>query len=668
MLANFKILRITRRYVSSSLASTFNRVINKREGLSRTGLFGIEELSSPDGFRVLRDNALRDAKTLVKDICTGKREDILPLFDELSNTLCKVADLAEFVRVGHTQPRFRSAAEQASVAISTLVENLNTNQELYNALKRATAKDELDQRVIDLLLFDFEQSGIHLNNTKRKEVLDLNENMLKFGLLFSANAAKSRLINKNQVADKHRHLFKFDSTDTAPIDGPFENHSDDKVRELGYKLFFSYDETQDYMLHQLLTSRLKLAQLCGYNSFAERAMKGSIAGSPEFVDKFLRILNDKLKNLADEDYKQILNMKQGSSVLNAWDVPYYSNMYKKNFHVDSVVKCMPYFSIGSCMDGLNLIFNKLYGVSMQVDTCSSGELWHNEIIKLSIVDDNTQEIIGYIYCDLFERPLKQNQDCHHTVRTGCLLRDGSYQKPIVVFVLNLSYSGDESAALLSPKMVDNLFHEMGHAMHSMLARTRYQHISGTRCSTDLAEVPSILMEFFASDPRIISQFARHHSTGEQIPESLLPCWLESKRNFAASETQLQLFYAALDQAYHSDALLEQNVTTTEMLQQVQAKYYPQIPYVHGTAWQLRFGHLVGYGARYYSYLISRAVATAIWEKLFEPDPLSRSAGTKFKDGLLVHGGGKDAQSIIKDVLERSVDPEFAAEKVCSSLS
>lgn len=153
------------------------------------------------------------------------------------------------------------------------------------------------------------------------------------------------------------------------------------------------------------------------------------------------------------------------------------------------------------------------------------------------------------------------------------------QNPIVVVMLNFSLPR-WNPTLLTPSMVDNLFHEMGHAMHSMLARTEYQHVTGTRCSTDFAEVPSVLMEYFASDPRVLKTFAKHYQTGEPIPDDKLKRLCASKHIFSASETQLQVFYSALDQVYHGNPLKHQE-NTTETLKMVQKQYYG-LPYVDNT--------------------------------------------------------------------------------------
>lgn len=667
-----------RRFVSTGLASAFNKLhlntnLKRDSFLQRTGLFGLDQLTNPEGFHVLRDSALKTANQLVNDIVvqgsSEPNQNIVRLFDELSNTLCKVADLAEFVRVSHPQPKYRATAEQASVAISSLVERLNTDPRLYNALKKVKFNDPLDDYVAKLFMFDFEQSGIHLDDNKRNEVLQINESILRLGSIFAANSGQGRMVKTNQLPEKMRHLIGR-NTDKALLTSLYADSDDELIRETAYKLHLQYDRVQDKILTDLLRQRHKLAQICGFKSYAERAVKGSIAGSPQVVHTFLNILNDNLRDLAIKDYEQLLKLKINDRPgtdqrLNAWDVPYYTASYKRNIYNEKVVQCLPYFSIGVCMDGLNMIFQCLYNVRMQVEACVSGELWHSDVIKLCIIDQETDSVLGYIYCDLFERPMKQQQDCHHTIRGGCYLSDGTYQKPIVVLVLSLPDSNDNNAALLTPSMVDNLFHEMGHAMHSMMARTKYQHITGTRCSTDLAEVPSILMEFFASDPRVVSRFARHHLSGETMPKELIECWLKSKKIFIASETQLQLFYAALDQAYHGSEIFLNGETSTDILARIQKQYY-SIPYVEGTAWQLRFSHLVGYGAKYYSYLISRAIATAIWRKLFARDPLNRSAGFLFKDQVLVYGGGKAADEIVKDVLNRKIDAEFIADSVIAS--
>ncbi|RUS81155.1 hypothetical protein EGW08_011096, partial [Elysia chlorotica] len=277
----------------------------------------------------------------------------------------------------------------------------------------------------------------------------------------------------------------------------------------------------------------------------------------------------------------------------------------------------------------------------------------------------SEGVIGYIYCDFFERCGKPNQDCHFTIQGGRRREDGSYQLPIVV--LQLSLAGPRASslpALLSPGNVDNLFHEFGHAMHSMLGRTRYQHVTGTRCSTDFAEVPSVLMEYFASEPRVISTFARHYKSGEPMKKSSVKALCDSKKMFAASDMQQQVFFSMLDQVYHGQHPLQGS--TTDIMAQIQKQYY-SIDYVENTAWQLRFGHLVGYGARYYAYLVSKSVAAKLWHTCFKQDPFSREMGTKYREEMLAHGGEKHPLKLVEGMLGQKPSVENMVEALMLDL-
>ncbi|KAH0502636.1 Mitochondrial intermediate peptidase [Microtus ochrogaster] len=336
----------------------------------RQGLFGVPELSTPEGFHVTQKEALRKTEWLVERACTTPPgPQTVLIFDELSDCLCRVADLADFVKIGHPEPAFREAAEEACRSIGTMVE----------------------KRVAELFMFDFEISGIHL------------------------------------------------------------------------------DEEKELM---------------------------------------------------------------------PWDPPYYSGVIRaERYNIEPSLYC-PFFSLGACMEGLNILFNKLLGITLYAEQPAKGEVWCDDVRKLAVVHES-EGLLGYIYCDFFQRANKPHQDCHFTIRGGRLKEDGSYQLPVVVLMLNLPHSSRDSPTLLTPGMMENLFHEMGHAMHSMLGRTRYQHVTGTRCPTDFAEVPSILMEYFSNDYRVVSQFARHYQTGQPLPKAMVSRLCESKKVCAAAEMQLQ---------------------------------------------------------------------------------------------------------------------------------
>ncbi|XP_004631168.1 mitochondrial intermediate peptidase [Octodon degus] len=640
----------------------------------RQGLFGVPELSAPEGFHVAQQEALRRAEVLVERACAAPAgPETVYVFDELSDTLCRVADLVtqcRHLRAAVLHAVSGPVGEQASRRAPTLPPDsssqcveLNTNVELYQSLQKLLADEKLvnslddeTRRVAELFMFDFEISGIHLDEEKRKRAVDLNVKILDLSSQFLMGTNFPIKIEKRLLPEHiHRHFVR--DGNHIVVDGLHAEAADDLVREAAYKIFLYPNAGQLKCLEELLSNRDLLAKLVGYSTFSHRALQGTIAQNPETVMQFLEKLSDKLSERTVKDFEMMQGMKMKlnpqNSELMPWDPPYYSGVIRaERYNIEPSLYC-PFFSLGACMEGLNILFNKLLGVSLYAEQPAKGEVWCEDVRKLAVVHE-TEGLLGHIYCDFFQRAEKPHQDCHFTIRGGRLKADGEYQLPVVVLMLNIPHSSRNSPTLLTPGMMENLFHEMGHAMHSMLGRTRYQHVTGTRCPTDFAEVPSILMEYFSNDYRVVSQFARHYETGQPLPKAMVSRLCESKKVCAAADMQLQVFYATLDQIYHGKHPLKRS--TTDILKETQEKVYG-LPYVPNTAWQLRFSHLVGYGAKYYSYLMSRAVASMVWKECFLQDPFNRAAGERYRREMLAHGGGREPTLLIQGMLQKcpSVD-------------
>uniref|UniRef100_A0A8C2C9B4 Mitochondrial intermediate peptidase n=1 Tax=Cyprinus carpio TaxID=7962 RepID=A0A8C2C9B4_CYPCA len=645
----------------SPVGAAFNARVHRRLDIfhQNVGLFGVPELSCVEGFEVVQDRALQETQQLVEEACRcPPGVQTVEIFDKLSDSLCRVADMADFIKVAHPDPLYREAAERTCINIGTMVERLNTNVDLCKSLKDLLDNEEIfskldpeTRRVAELFLFDFEISGIHLDKKKRKEAVNLNVKLLDLSNQFLMSCHMPNRIEKRALPEHiHQHFTK--DGNYIQIGGLNADAPDDLVREVAYKVFLYPNENVMHILEELLSCRDKLARLVGYESYAHRALKGTMAKSPGrlYSSEIVSLLSFSIRNspLFYRRLKPGLNLPLG--VIRA-----------ERFNIEPSLYS-PYFSLGACMEGLNGLFTQLYGVSLLAEQPSVGEVWSEDVRKLAVVHE-TEGLLGYIYCDFFYRPDKPHQDCHFTIRGGRQLEDGQYQLPIVVLMLNLPHPTRSAPTLLSPGMMENLFHEMGHAMHSMLGRTRYQHVTGTRCVTDFAEVPSILMEYFATDYRVISQFARHYQTGQPLPQSMVARLCESKKVCGAADTQLQVFYAIMDQVYHGKP---QNRSTTDIMIDMQKKYYG-LPYVTNTAWQLRFSHLVGYGAKYYSYLMSRAVASMVWKQCFYKDPLNRETGERYRREMLAHGGGKEPMLMVEGMLQKRPSIEDFVNALVSDL-
>ncbi|XP_017015273.1 mitochondrial intermediate peptidase [Drosophila takahashii] len=683
MIVNRTLMRWRRRHRSrwvstwTPLATAFNAPPARRINFTRddVGLFRMSELRSFEGFYLLRDNVESRAQELISEaISTQRRRKMVDIFDELSDSLCKVADLAEFVRIAHPQSKYTQAAEQACISICGVVESLNTNKPIYQALSKVVEHgdqfptSEVDRHVARLFLFDFEQCGIHLAEEERLRVVRLNDYILQLGQKFMNGALQPSVLPRSHVPEAIRNYFPT-SGDSVIVTGLCTNAESVQMREAAYRLYLQPSESQEDLLRDLLLCRHELARSCGFETYAHRALNGSTMERPEIVREFIDHLSEKLRPRADADFARMTQMKrleggQPDAMAEVWDTPYFTSQLRRQSLKAQTNEFLPYFSLGGCMEGLDNLLQALYCVRLENTEMEPGESWHNDIYKLAVTHE-TEGLLGYIYCDFFERVGKPNQDCHFTIQGGKRLPDGSYQLPVVVVMLGLPQPRWSGPTLLSPARVDNLFHEMGHAMHSMLARTEHQHVTGTRCSTDFAEVPSVLMEYFASDPRVLRTFARHFQTQKPISEDMLRRLCASKHLFAASETQLQVFYSALDQEYHGSEA-GQGCSSTDTLRLVQSRYYG-LPYVENTAWQLRFSHLVGYGAKYYAYLVSKTIASWIWQTYFEANPFNRQAGEKYRSEILAHGGAIPSRKLVANFLQREMTPSVLADSLITEI-
>jgi intermediate peptidase len=231
------------------------------------------------------------------------------------------------------------------------------------------------------------------------------------------------------------------------------------------------------------------------------------------------------------------------------------------------------------------------------------------------------------------------------------------QLPTIALVCDFPQPGAEGdqPALLSFFQLETLFHEMGHAIHSILARTSFQTVSGTRCATDLAELPSTLMEYFAADPYVLGLFARHHKTNEPLPYQMVAQKVRQARRFEASDMEDQIILAMLDQVLHSSEASKPRFDSTAIFHGLQRRYSSGPPDPPGTRWQGFFSHLSGYGSTYYSYLFDRVLAQRVWDVVFQSGragaALNRENGERLKESLLKWGGGRDPWKCLSEVLQ-----------------
>ncbi|KAF2277567.1 zincin [Westerdykella ornata] len=680
-----------------------------------TGIVGNRYLTHPDGFLDFVTITLHRCERIVRRVSSAhsvqEYKSMVRDLDRLSDLLCRVIDLADFVRGTHPDRKVQAAANKAYAIMFQYMNQLNTTTVLNDQLKKAVDVPEVweswteQERVVaKILLEDFSRSAIELPDGARQRFVQLSNEIAHDGAEFvdrMAPATPTLTFDSTRMRGLEpgmvRMLTKWGKTKINTMNHEAQmalRYVDDaEVRKEIYMAVRTANKSSINRLEKMLRNRAELAKLSGYESFAHMTLENKMAKSPEAVNQFLNALIEDNRHQVQEELRELMELKMTDTKSNsppqihAWDKFYYTHRLISNMDMKlrSPDFLSAYFSVGTVMQGLSRLFDRLYGLRLVPRETQPGEVWGDDVRRLDVVSD-TDGHIAVLYCDLFSRDGKTPNPAHFTLRCSRELSESEiqdaaatqhpfsspveaatdgmavalnpqtnsyFQLPTIALICDFSSHHPPRPALLNFNDVKTLFHEMGHAVHSFLGRTALQNVSGTRCATDFAELPSVLMEYFASSPLVLALFARHWETDAPLPQSALDQRLAIDTRTKAAETEAQILLAILDQAYHSSLPLESSFDSTKTYHDVFNKY-ASIPEPQGTAWQGFFGHLFGYGATYYSYLFDTAIASHIWSDVFQkrgPEgSVSRDNGEKYKNEVLRWGGGRDGWKCLAGVL------------------
>ncbi|KAK7528111.1 uncharacterized protein IWZ02DRAFT_443428 [Phyllosticta citriasiana] len=685
------------------------------------GLFQNRYLTRPEGFHQFAEVTLQKCMKIVDKVLHAQTvpeyKSIARDLDRLSDLLCRVIDLTDFVRSTHPDPRIQMAASQAYAIMFEYMNRLNTTTALNDQLKVAAATPEVwdswsaeEQMVATILMKDFSKSAIDLPDEERQRFVTLSNDIANTGTDFVDKMAPETpylRFDSSQMKGMDpmlaRNLTRFGKVTLPTVGSPalmaLRTVEDPDVRREIYMANRTASRSNINRLETLLKKRAELAKLSGYDNWSQMALTDKMARTPEAVNQFLQALVEDNHIQVNQELQELLELKKSDARkgnfpdrLTAWDRDYYTTKLLSSLRtrIRSPDFLSSYFSLGTVMQGLSRLFSRLYGIRLVPHETLPGETWNPDVRRLDVIDENDGHI-AVVYCDLFSRPGKNPNPAHFTLRCSRLISgdeiaeasstthpfsspveaatDGMasspnpadstgqsvYQLPTIALICDFDTVGQSPLSarptLLSFREVQTLFHEMGHAIHSICGRTTLQNVAGTRCATDFAELPSVLMEHFAAAPQVLSLFARHFDTDSPLPYHLVQERVDVDRRMAGAEIEAQILLAMLDQAYHSSLPLDASFDSTRTYHDIY-NAHSTIPEPAGTAWQGFFGHLFGYGATYYSYLFDRAIAGKVWRDVFKAGERSvdREAGARYRDEVLKWGGGRDGWRCVAGVL------------------
>lgn len=695
------------------------------KGKPRVGLFRNAYLTEPRGFLAFAQVSLARAQRIVDKVLSAtsvaEYKAVVRDLDRLSDLLCRVIDLSDFVRVTHPDRHMQAAASEAWTVVYQYMNQLNTttglNEQLGKALDNpdvSSGWSEEERAVAEILKLDFTKSAVNLPREARDRFVNLSSEIGDVGQTFVEQMAPEQPVltfpsSKLQGMDPTiaRRMTRRGQVYLPALSGEaslaLRTVHDEDTRKAIYYASRTASKRTVKQLEHLLRLRAEIANLSGFESYGHMALRDRMmAKSPESVQQFLRALNKNNAPIVRREMEDLIAQKQGkiglsSSNLQPWDKDYYMGQIRdlERSKAKREDFLSAYFSLGTIMQGLSRLFTRLYGIRFVARETMPGETWHPEVRRLDVISD-VDGHVAVLYCDLFYRADKSPNPAHFTVRCsreiagseleeaesaaqqavagipefaspeeaandGMAMSRGNNgvlkQLPTIALVCDFpqSQAGGDKPAFLTYGQVETLFHEMGHAIHSILARTSLQNVSGTRCATDLAELPSTLMEHFCADPEVLRLFARHYETDEPLNYQMVVDRIRQSRRFEGTDNENQILLAMLDQEYHSPRAAGGSFDSTEVYRGIQLEYGNTPVDPPGCRWQGFFGHLFGYGSTYYSYLFDRVLAERVWKEVFSSGQngaaISRENGEQLKEGLLKWGGSRDPWRCLADALK-----------------
>lgn len=668
------------------------------------GLFRNRFLTSPAGFLPFAQDIRTRCQSIVDEVLQASSNHayrIIPRqLDLLSDYLCRVLDLADFVRATHPDAQYQKSATQAYAYLWEYMNVLNTTPDLKVQLERALAIPEISElwseeeaNVARILLKDFSNSAIHLPKADRQRFVVLSNEIKQLGSLFIHGMAPStptvRFRTEETRGMDPAILQRYTSglgRISLPLGGDIAyaalmSMHCSHAREAVYLESKTVSDSQLQTLETLLRRRAEIAKLSDFSSYAAMNLSDKMAKTPEAVNSFLRALRADNASRVTQELHRIRALKESDGLgltLEPWDVAYLQNRLNHQAQGKSRRSdfLSAYFSLGTVMQGLSRLFSRLYGIRFIPREAGHGETWNPDVRRLDVMHEDDGHV-AVLYCDLFERNGKSPNPAHFTLRCSRELspaemgdsslgsNDGmarglnhstgkTFQLPTIALICDFPHPHDhESPSLLNFRDVQTLFHEMGHAIHSILGRTSLQVVSGTRCPTDFVELPSVLMESFAADASVLGLFARHWESGAPLPYDMIRDVLDVQKRGQGMQTETQILYSLLDQAYHSPVPGKATFDSRQTFYDIYDGF-GSVREARGISPQGMFGHLVEYGGTYYSYLFDRAIAGKVWREVFRGGHngggVDREAGERFKEQVLKWGGARNAWACVSGVL------------------
>src|SRR5256885_1528081 len=602
--------------------------------------------------------------------------------DDVTYQASLAANKATIIKEPNPNPAMRTAAENAVKAFQDWAVGIDYREDVYKAIKtfadthaKLTGEDE---KLLKETLRDYRRAGLDLPPDQRKEVEQLRKELSKLGTDFDTNIVKADapvMFTKADLDGLPDSFFASPGIKTgddvytvmANVTWQFNTVEENAKSEATRKQLYLVRETlakdaNVTVLNQMLALRNKIALRLGYKSWDDYQTEIKMAKTGANAEKYINDLVTGIQPKFDSEVAELQKLKAAdtndpNAKIEVWDWRYYSNQRnKQKYNVDKEA-LRAYFPFQKVLDGMFNIYQSIF--CLKFDNIAAPYKWIGDLRLYLVTDSSTGEPLGMFYLDMFPREGKFNHFAQFEIIGGKLLPEGKYQRPTVALLCNFPPGTADTPSLLTHTDVETLFHEFGHALHSIVTRAKYGRFAGTHVPGDFVEAPSQMMQIWGWGKKVLdSSAAAYRDPSYMIPADIARMLIDAKLATAGVIYRRQFAFASLDLALHDQHPENDPYDCVATSNPVLEKVF--LPIDPSTTFVSYFGHLNGYDAGYYGYAWADAIAAdmaTVFEKA-KDGYLDKQAGMKLRHEIYEPGDSCDVTVSIEKFLGRkqSIQP------------
>jgi oligopeptidase A len=614
-------------------------------------------------------------------------ENTVHRLDDLEERLTRIIrPVAHLVAVMNT-PEMREAYDTILPEFSAFYARLPLNAGLWKAYKDFASTHEaasltgVRKRHLEKTVREFVRAGADLPDADKQRVealrVELSQAQTEFAnnTLDATNAfelvvtdpsclsglpasamAQARASAEAKGVDGWRFTLQL------PSYAPFMQYADDRaLRERMYTAYMNRaaggEQDNRPLVGRILGLRRQLAGILGFKDWADYTLEDSMAGSGARAVAFEADLAERTRPFWEKEVAGLTAFardEMGIGELQPWDTAYAAEKMRRARYDLDEEELRPYFPMDRVLQGLFEVARRLFGVT--ITPRPEPAVWHPEVCFYEVHDEAGTHLGGF-YTDFFPRESKRGGAWMNGLITGGPRADG-FAPHLAVIAANVSPPEGDRPALLTHREAQTVFHEFGHLLHHTLSRVEIPAMGGTSVSTDWVELPSQIMENWTWEREALDLFARHHETGEPIPDELYHKMLAARTFMAANAQNRQLSFGTIDLDLHVLWDPERDGDPISRAQEVMGRFSirPEFARNHFIT---AFTHVFagGYAAGYYSYLWSEVLDADAFSRFAREGIFNRETGRAFVDTVLARGDSEDPAKLFREFMGRDPDPD-----------